>query len=114
MDMTPADLDEVAEDELDEEDEEDEDERAGHTRRWVRYVMPVMVEVDCDTDVFLIACCIIGRASWLAIPAGTFSSAAFAKVRLIANFTSSSFSSRSMITHLSTGLLPTERNNCDS
>ena len=50
MDMTPADLDEVAEDELDEEGEEDDDERAGHARRWVRYVMPVMVEVDCDTD----------------------------------------------------------------
>ncbi|MGH3278122.1 MAG: hypothetical protein ACRDNW_03190 [Trebonia sp.] len=52
MDMTPSDLDEVAEDEFDEddEDEQEEDERAGHARRWVRYVMPVMVEVDCDTD----------------------------------------------------------------
>jgi hypothetical protein len=51
VDVTPADLDEVAEDDLDEDDEdEQEDERAGHTRRWVRYVMPVMVEVDCDTD----------------------------------------------------------------
>ena len=48
--MTSADLDEVAEDEFDEEDVEEEDERAGHTHRWVRYVMPVMVEVDCDTD----------------------------------------------------------------
>ena len=48
MDMAPADLDETAEDELD--GQEDEDEPAGHTRRWVRYVMPVMVEVDCDTD----------------------------------------------------------------
>ena len=48
MDMASADLDETAEDELD--DQEDEDEPAGHTRRWVRYVMPVMVEVDCDTD----------------------------------------------------------------
>jgi hypothetical protein len=46
--MTSADLDEVADDETDEDDEdEQEDERAGHTRRWVRYVMPVMVEVDC-------------------------------------------------------------------
>ena len=53
MDMAPADLGETAEDELDDQDEDDqegEDERAGHTRRWVRYVMPVMVEVDCDTD----------------------------------------------------------------
>ncbi len=52
MDMTPADLDEAAEDEFDEDDEDEqkEDERAGHARRWVRYVMPVMVEVDCDTD----------------------------------------------------------------
>ena len=49
MDMTSADLDEVAEDEFDGDDVE-EDERAGHTRRWVCYVMPVMVEVDCDTD----------------------------------------------------------------
>jgi hypothetical protein len=48
VDMASADLDETAEDELD--DQEDEDESAGHTRRWVRYVMPVMVEVDCDTD----------------------------------------------------------------
>jgi hypothetical protein len=47
VDMTSADLDEAAEDEF---DEDEEDERAGHTRRWVRYVMPVMVEVDCDTD----------------------------------------------------------------
>jgi hypothetical protein len=48
-----ADLGETTEDELDDQDDdgqEDEDERAGHTRRWVRYVMPVMVEVDCDTD----------------------------------------------------------------
>ena len=50
MDMTSADLDEVAEDEFDGDDEDEEDERAGHTRRRVRYVMPVMVEVDCDTD----------------------------------------------------------------
>jgi hypothetical protein len=50
VDMTSADLDEAAEDEFDEDDEDEEDERAGHTRRWVRYVMPVMVEVDCDTD----------------------------------------------------------------
>ncbi len=52
MDMTPADLDEAGEDEFDEDDEgePEDDERAGHTRRWVRYVMPVMVEVDCDTD----------------------------------------------------------------
>jgi hypothetical protein len=50
VDMTSADLDEVAEDEFGEENEEEKDERAGHTRRWVRYVMPVMVEVDCDTD----------------------------------------------------------------
>jgi hypothetical protein len=51
--MAPADLGETAEDELDDQDDddqEDEDERAGHTLRWVRYVMPVMVEVDCDTD----------------------------------------------------------------
>ena len=47
VDMTSADLDELDED-LDEDEEDDE--RAGHTRRWVRYVMPVMVEVDCDTD----------------------------------------------------------------
>ena len=47
MDMTSADLDELDED-LDEDEEDDE--RAGRTRRWVRYVMPVMVEVDCDTD----------------------------------------------------------------
>ena len=26
------------------------DEREGHIRRWVRYVMPVMVEVDCEDD----------------------------------------------------------------
>jgi hypothetical protein len=50
VEMTSADLDEAAEDEFDEDDEDEEDERAGHTRRWVRYVMPVMVEVDCDTD----------------------------------------------------------------
>jgi len=53
VDMAPADLGETAEDELDDQDDddqEDEDERAGHARRWVRYVMPVMVEVDCDTD----------------------------------------------------------------
>jgi hypothetical protein len=25
-------------------------ERNGHARRWVRYVMPVMVEVDCEDD----------------------------------------------------------------
>ena len=53
--MTPADLnldedDEVAGDEFDEDEDEDEDERAGYTRRWVRYVMPVMVEIDCHTD----------------------------------------------------------------
>jgi hypothetical protein len=48
VDMASADLDETAENELD--DQEDEDEPAGHTRRWVRYVMPVMVEVDCDTN----------------------------------------------------------------
>jgi hypothetical protein len=53
VEMASADLGETAEDELDgqeDDDQEDEDERAGHTRRWVRYVMPVMVEVDCDTD----------------------------------------------------------------
>lgn len=60
MDTAPADLSETAEDELDDlddddeleddDDQDDEDERAGHARRWVRYVMPVMVEVDCDTD----------------------------------------------------------------
>jgi hypothetical protein len=52
VDMTPADLDEAAEDELDEDDEDEleKDERAGHTRRRVRYVMPVMVEADCDAD----------------------------------------------------------------
>jgi hypothetical protein len=50
VDMTSADLDEVAEDEFDEDDEDEDDERAGQSRRWVRYVMPVMVEVDCDTD----------------------------------------------------------------
>ena len=49
MDTASADLGETAEDEFDGDDVE-EDERAGHTRRWVRYVMPVMVEVDCDTD----------------------------------------------------------------
>ncbi|MGH3673064.1 MAG: hypothetical protein ACRDSH_20960 [Pseudonocardiaceae bacterium] len=34
-------------------DEEDNADEEGHrpaTRRWVRYVMPVMVEVDCDSD----------------------------------------------------------------
>jgi hypothetical protein len=42
-------LDEVV-DELDAEDETEEEAHAGagSTRRWVRYVMPVMVEVDCD------------------------------------------------------------------
>ncbi|MBD2894166.1 hypothetical protein amrb99_30890 [Actinomadura sp. RB99] len=44
-------LDEVVE-ELDAEDDTGEEEHAGagSTRRWVRYVMPVMVEVDCDAD----------------------------------------------------------------
>jgi hypothetical protein len=44
-------LDEIDGDEYGEEDCAGEDgEWDGHTRRWVRYVMPVMVEVDCDTD----------------------------------------------------------------
>lgn len=46
-------LDDVV-DELDEEDDGGiviVEERGGPaTRRWVRYVMPVMVEVDCDAD----------------------------------------------------------------
>jgi len=47
--MEPADL---AIDELDDEYGEDDGdgERDGHARRWVRYVMPVMVEVDCEDD----------------------------------------------------------------
>jgi hypothetical protein len=46
-------LDEVVDD-LGDEDEDDLviiEERSGPaTRRWVRFVMPVMVEVDCDDD----------------------------------------------------------------
>lgn len=57
-------LDEVVDDledsDLDDEEEDNADEEGGlviieeghrsATRRWVRYVMPVMVEVDCDSD----------------------------------------------------------------
>jgi hypothetical protein len=44
-------LDEIADDEFGADASAAEyRERDGHARRWVRYVMPVMVEVDCEDD----------------------------------------------------------------
>jgi hypothetical protein len=51
MDTAHPALDKTDDDKYVEDDSAGEDgERDGHTRRWVRFVMPVMVEIDCEDD----------------------------------------------------------------